>query len=153
MRTALLILFAVIFLAGCRGKDRIPIGILPQKKMQAVMWDMMRADQFLADYVLNKDSSLKKQTESIQLYQKIFLIHNIKKEVFQKSLSFYKSRPDLMKAIMDSMSKMPLKVSSDTLKPKQVADTLQKKTDTVRMDSINKNRTRLLKRKKRMPTK
>jgi hypothetical protein len=155
MRTGLLIFFSGIFLAGCGRKDKVPNGILPQKKMQAVMWDMMRADQFLADYVLNKDTSLKKQNESIQLYQKIFLIHNIKKEVFQKSFSFYKNHPDLMKAIMDSISKMPL-VTVDTMKQKMKTDSLLHKTDTIRKDTIINDTTRRfkgIKRIKRMPLK
>ena len=58
--------------------------ILPQKKMQAVLWDMMRADQFLTDYVLNKDSSLNKITESLKYYQQIFAIHKITGRISEK---------------------------------------------------------------------
>jgi hypothetical protein len=144
MRTGLLILCAFIFLAGCGGKDKIPNGILPQKKMQAVMWDMMRADQFLSDYVLNKDSSLNRKTESIKIYQKIFLIHKINKEVFQRSFSFYQSHPALLKVIMDSLSKIPETITSDTVKPMPVKDTLQQKKDTTVKDT-----TRPLKKIKR----
>ncbi len=61
--------------------------------MQAVLWDLMRADQFLADYVFNKDSSLDKTTESLKYYQKIFAIHKVSKEEFQESFSFYQAHP------------------------------------------------------------
>ena len=55
MRTGLLII-TILFFAGCKNKNAVPGNILPQSKMQAVIWDMMRADQFLTDYVLNKDT-------------------------------------------------------------------------------------------------
>ena len=58
MRISLLIVLLLIFTGGCKNNNGIPNSVLPQKKMQAILWDMMRADQFLADYVLNKDSSL-----------------------------------------------------------------------------------------------
>ena len=66
MRTGLLIAVVLFFAAGCKNKNGIPNSVLPQKKMQAILWDMMRADQFLADYILNKDSSLNKTTESLK---------------------------------------------------------------------------------------
>ena len=104
MRTGLMILYISYFIAGCKSKEEIPRNILPQKKMQAVLWDMMRADQFLADYILNRDTSLKKKTESIKLYQEIFDINKITKENFQQSFAFYQSHPALLKIIMDSIA-------------------------------------------------
>ena len=71
--------------------------------MQAVVWDMMRADQFVTILYLEKDSTLDRNTESIKLYQQVFRIHQISKEEFQQSLSFYRSHPALLKVIMDSL--------------------------------------------------
>ena len=104
--------------------------------MQAVLWDLMRADQFLADYVLKKDSSLNKETESIKLYQRIFLIHKISKELFRKSLSFYRSHPALLKVIMDSISRTPAAIPAKIIKPHPERDTaLQAKRGTLRKDT------------------
>jgi hypothetical protein len=104
MRAGLFIICCSFILTGCKSKNKIPTGILPQKKMQAVLWDMMRADQFLADFVLKKDSGLDKKTESMKLYKEVFAIHQISKEQFRESFSFFKSRPELFKVIMDSLS-------------------------------------------------
>jgi hypothetical protein len=101
----LLIIYCSIFFIACKKKDNVPDGILPAKKMQAVLWDIMRADQFLADYVFNKDSTKNKKTESIQLYSQVFAVHNISKEEFEKSFIYYKQHPQLMQVIMDSMSR------------------------------------------------
>ena len=104
MRTALLIICCLLIIAGCKNKNRIPADILPQKKMQAILWDMMRADQFLSDFVLNKDTGLDKRTESIKLYSRVFALHHTSMEEYERSFSFYKTHPALLKVIMDSLS-------------------------------------------------
>lgn len=105
MRSGLLIFYFFFLVTGCKNKEKIPDDILPPSKMQAVLWDMMRADQFFADYRVNKDTALNAEAESIKLYRQIFSIHNISKEQFQESFSFYQSHPAFLKGIMDSMSK------------------------------------------------
>ena len=150
MRTGLLIVLLLVFTAGCKNKNSIPNSVLPQKKMQAILWDMMRADQFLADYVLNKDSSLNKTTESLKYYQQIFAIHKTSKEEFQHSFSFYKSRPVLLKAIMDSISK-PTGDIAALAKPDSVATfpTLNKDTTIKNLQKILPDTSATQKKKKR----
>jgi hypothetical protein len=97
----------LLLFTACKNKDRVPGNIIPQKKIQAVLWDMMRADQFLANYVLNKDTAKKIETESLKYYQQIFAIHKISREEFQRSFSYYRSRPDMFRSIMDSISAPP----------------------------------------------
>jgi hypothetical protein len=116
MRSGFLIFVLVMLVAGCGNKNGVPSGIIPQQKMQLVLWDMMRADQFLADYVLNRDTSLKKETESFKLYQQVFAIHKISKDEFQRSLSYYTEHPLLFKAIMDSIS-APVDAPSKMIQP------------------------------------
>ncbi|MDZ4793667.1 MAG: DUF4296 domain-containing protein [Bacteroidota bacterium] len=131
MRNGLLILILLIITAGCRSKNKIPRDVLPQKKMQAILWDMMRVDQFLADYVLNKDSSKNKTTESLQYYQQVFAIHKISKEEFQRSFSYYKSHPVLLKAVMDSISASPKDTVQPAVMTKPVFDTGVAKADII----------------------
>ncbi len=135
MRTGLFIFWFSLLIAGCKNKNRVPAGIIQQKKMQAVLWDMMRADQFLGDFILKKDSTLNKKTESIKLYRKVFAIHQISKEQFVKSFSFYKSHPALFKVIMDSLSQ-PKKMEIDEMienpmLPDSIKQTQQKLKDSI----------------------
>jgi len=125
MRTGLLILYVSLLIAGCKSRDPIPNNVLPQKEMQVVVWDMMRVDQFLTDYVLPKDSSLNRRTESIKLYQQVFTIHKISKEEFQRSFSFYRSHPALLKVIMDSLSKLSTAAPTEIIKPQLITDSVQ----------------------------
>jgi uncharacterized protein DUF4296 len=77
--------------------------ILPENKMREVMWDMVRADQYVTDFVL-RDSTKKKKDESVKLYDEIFRLHKVTADEFKKSLAYYSSRPDLMRPIMDSLA-------------------------------------------------
>jgi hypothetical protein len=125
MTKGFLIVFTFFLLSACKSKNVVPSGVLPQKKMQAVLWDMMRADQFLADYVLNKDTSLKQDKESINLYQQILSINKITQEDFLNSFSYYKSHPLLLKAIMDSIANAPAQIIVDTVKPQVIVDSIK----------------------------
>ena len=97
-----LFLILAIFFSACVAKDKVPNGIIPQNEMRKLMWDMMRADAFVSDFVM-KDSTRNQKTESAILYEKIFSIHSTTEDVFKKSLIFYQSRPDLLKVITDSL--------------------------------------------------
>jgi hypothetical protein len=125
MKTGLFIACFLIIITGCKNKNRIPADIIPQKKMQNIVWDMMRADQFLSDFVLNKDSSLDKRTESIKLYSKVFAIHHISKEQYGKSFSFYKTHPALFKIIMDSLSQPKTEPPTEMIKQPTTLDSFQ----------------------------
>lgn len=92
---------------GCGQKREVPAGVLPRVQMQAVLWDLMRADQFLMDYVFRKDSALDKLTESQRYYQYIFAQHKISKEQFEKSFSWYQDHPTIFRALLDSIAAAP----------------------------------------------
>ena len=61
----------ILFLFSCNQNKKIPRGVLSQMKMKEVMWDMMKADEFVKQFV-GKDSSKDQQLESEKLYLKIF---------------------------------------------------------------------------------
>lgn len=92
----------LFFVAGCIRDNKIPRGILPQNEMRKVLWDLMRADAYVSDFIA-KDSARNSRTASDTLYQKVFAIHSTTQEIFRKSMEFYESRPDLLKTVMDSL--------------------------------------------------
>src|SRR4030095_2101145 len=97
-----LFIILIILTFGCIQDKKIPKEVLPQNEMRMIMWDLMRADAYVADFIM-KDSSRNQKAESAILYEKIFDIHSTTRETFKKSLAFYESRPDLFKAISDSL--------------------------------------------------
>jgi len=97
-------LFVIIVLASCGKKDKIPPGILEPDKMQAVLWDVIRADAFTTGFI-KKDSAKNATAENVALQQKIFSIHHVSKEDFYKSYDYYKSNTVIMKDMIDTMLK------------------------------------------------
>jgi hypothetical protein len=92
----------IILAFGCIQDKKIPKDVLPQNEMRKIMWDLMRADAYVSTFIM-KDSTKNQKTESAILYEEIFDIHSTTQETFKKSLAFYQSRPDLFKAISDSL--------------------------------------------------
>lgn len=104
MKKLSFLLFTLFFLFSCTDKDKIPKDILPKEKMQAVLWSMISAGEFLNSYIVNKDS-VDKVAESSKIYGQVFQVHHITKEEFDKSYLYYREHPDLMKVVLDSLSK------------------------------------------------
>ena len=92
----------ILLTFGCIQDKKLPKDIIPQNEMRKIMWDLMRADAYVATFIM-KDSTRNQKSESAILYEKIFDIHSTSREAFKKSLAFYESRPDLFKAISDSL--------------------------------------------------
>jgi len=97
----LTILLCLAFFS-CRVKNNIPNNVLSQEDMRTIMWDLMRADKFVSDFVA-RDSSVDRKRESYILYGKIYQLHGITEDKFKQSLAFYQGRPDLLKTITDSL--------------------------------------------------
>ena len=70
--------------------------------MQAVLWDVIKADAFTSEFI-KKDSAKDAVQENLKLQQEIFTIHHISKQDFYTSYDYYKQNPDLFRILMDSM--------------------------------------------------
>jgi hypothetical protein len=124
MKRIIFIFFSLLLVAaGCKKSDKIPRGVLPPAKMENVLLDMMRADEFLTGYVFSRDSALNKKAESIKAYQKIFRIHRVDKGEFEKSFSYYRSHPLLLKVMMDSLTNRLTRIAEEENKPKPIMTT------------------------------
>ena len=97
-----LFIILIILSFGCIRNNKVPKDVIPQNQMRKIMWDLMRADAYVTDFIV-KDSIRDKKAESAKLYEKIFEIHATTQETFKKSLAFYQSRPDLFKVVSDSL--------------------------------------------------
>ena len=120
-----IIIFSSI-IPACIQKNKVPKSILTQKDMTLVMWDLIKADE----YVYNKatmDSSFNKKQESVKLYEQVFRIHDTSREEFEKSLTFYQNRPDLLKAVMDSLRKFEVKYGDTQPQIPYFADSIRSK--------------------------
>lgn len=101
-RVVVFILLLFVVTACSQGK--VPKGVLSPPEMEAVLWDVLLADQ-TAEFYVQKDSAVSALQRHTDLYQQLFRIHKISKEDFQKSLRFYESHPQLLKPVLDSLQK------------------------------------------------
>lgn len=95
------VLAFVIF--ACKDDKKLPSGILKQKQMTDVLWDVMRADAYTKNYIA-KDSTKNSLAENVKLQQQIFAIHHTTKEEFYTSFAYYKNHTELMKVVLDSVT-------------------------------------------------
>lgn len=103
MRTPLIGVLLLLAVA-CNNDSKVPTGVLPKEKMEAVLWDLMRADE-LVNLKYAKDTSINRFDSSARLYQQVFQLHRTDQATFKKSFKYYQSRPDLLKPVFDSLQK------------------------------------------------
>ena len=97
-----MLLFVLGSLISCGNNDKKPSGILAPGKMQAVLWDVIKADAFTTEFI-KKDSTKNAVAENLKLQQEIFAIHKVSKTDFYKSYEYYRSHTTEFKVMLDSM--------------------------------------------------
>jgi hypothetical protein len=122
MKPLILFLSFGVILFSCKtDPEKLPGNILQPRQMQEVLWDMIRADLFVRDYVT--PDSVKKE-KSISIYQQILDIHHTNKEQFKESFAYYRAHPGSFKPILDSLEKQAIPQTPTEIKP--VIDTTKK---------------------------
>src|ERR1700712_5167698 len=102
MKNILLFILCVI-LFSCSGKNKVPLEIIQPKKMQDILWDVLRA-QALSVEIVRKDSTINEVAETKALTQKVFEIYRITSATFDQSYSWYTGHPEMLRSIFDSMN-------------------------------------------------
>lgn len=96
------LLVCLLLLYSCSNEPSVPKGVLTPKKMEAVLYDAVLADEWVGFAGL-QDSTFRLFSKSTALYDSILHIHDVTKETFQKSLQFYQQHPDILKDILESL--------------------------------------------------
>ena len=96
-----LIIILICSLVACKNNS-IPKDVLPEERMRSIMWDMLRADEYVMN-TLARDSSRTVKQHLNEQYNKVFAIHKIQGTQFYKSYQYYQQDPILHKRLMDSV--------------------------------------------------
>lgn len=102
MMKKLLVGFSILFFISCSSKQDIPSEIIQPEKMKVILWDVVRA-QYLAHLRAQKDSLTTESLETKILTAKVFKIHNVTMEKFDKSYAWYVKNPEVMSVFVDSL--------------------------------------------------
>jgi hypothetical protein len=103
MRIFSIIVFLIIFI-GC-SSNGIQKGILPLERMQFVLYDLIRVDEFINNYVI-KDSTIDIKKKRSILYEQVFKVHKTSREQFFSSYRYYQRNPKLQKELFDSLQQV-----------------------------------------------
>jgi hypothetical protein len=103
MRIIAGLFLALLVLAGCSDKDKVPSGIIQKEKMESLVWDMIQADQYAAIYLAKDSNRINVKNEQLKLYQQVFQLHQVSRDEFRKSFQFYLDRPDITRGLFDSL--------------------------------------------------
>ncbi len=102
MITKYIFIFGLVLTISCTNNNHTPSGILKSEKMQAILWDVIKADAFTTEYI-KKDTTKNDVEENLKLQTQIFAIHKVSKAVFYNSYAYYKSNMPLFIKMLDSM--------------------------------------------------
>ena len=101
MGKLLMFILASVLLSCGSSSDR-PDDVLPPKEMQAVLWDIIQADE-LVTYQSELDTTVDRKGKSIELYNQILHIHKVSEPQFKRSMAFYQKNPKELKVVLDSL--------------------------------------------------
>lgn len=96
-----LLVWSLTFAACGLGR---PKDILPQDKMQAVLWDIAQGSEFVNGYVYSRYPDLNRAVVNQQALKQIFALHKISRKEFEKSLEYYQRKPGVFVAMLDSIN-------------------------------------------------
>jgi hypothetical protein len=96
-------LLCLLLVAGCSEKDRIPSDVIDKEEMGNILWDMMQADQYAANYLIKDSARVNVKMETLKLYEEVFRLHKVTRDEFRKSFQFYQDRPDITRNLFDSL--------------------------------------------------
>lgn len=110
------IVLLVVILAGC-SSGPVPRGVLPPDRMQKIVYDLIRIDEFMNNFVI-KDSAIDAKKKRSSLYDEVFKVNNTNRKEFYSSYKYYQEHPDVQKEVFDSLHEsLNRKVEVGRMKP------------------------------------
>ena len=91
-----------IFTIFACSNSPVPKGIMQPDKMEAVVYYLLRVDEYLNNFAYKDTTESVKVKRSI-LYAKVFKLHNINRKTFYTSYRYYQQHPDIQKTLFDSL--------------------------------------------------
>lgn len=91
----------VVFIFSACNDKAVPADILPQQKMEKILWELLEADEWaLHNYPL--DTTARKQA-ALQHYATIYQMNGVDAATFRRSYDYYSERPALLSPVLDSV--------------------------------------------------
>lgn len=124
MKQAFIAIMGMILCVSCTNRTKVPKDILPKEKMGKVMWDLMQVDEYARTYI-SVDTCRDYKKERTILYQQVFNLHKVSRDVFNKSMEYYLHHPDLMLSIYDTLSARQTRIREEEARIKAINDSVR----------------------------
>ena len=105
----------IVLLTACSTNKTENQDLLPFKKMQQTVWQLMKVDEFLSRQ-LQTDTALKPSLEQAQYYQRVFDLNKIDRVQFYATLDYLDKHPVELKELMDSVEALSKREKLDFIK-------------------------------------
>lgn len=128
----------LVFFCSCADSKHVPGQYLQPVQMQQVLMDLLIADA-VNSLQISKDTAFKLQEQNKAAAEQVFKSYKISREQFEKSYSYYLSRPDLLQPIADSMAAIANRRSIETPLPTTVPTTNLSSRDSLKNRFRNGN--------------
>lgn len=102
----------ILMLSACADGSQIPRSVIQPAEMGKILFELNMAEEFVTGYVA-KDSAKNKDVEIKKEYHKIYLLHSVTEQEFEKSYSYYRQNPDIFRVVMDSLNSQAQRKRND----------------------------------------
>ncbi len=96
------IFICVLFIFARCSENPIPKGILAPDQMKKIVYDILKADEYVNNFV-SKDTAVNVKMKRSIIYEQVFTLHNTNRKEFYTSYKYYQEHPDIQKALFDSL--------------------------------------------------
>lgn len=105
----------VIFIA-CSSSP-VPKGTIQPDKMQKIVYDLVRVDEFINNFVY-KDPTINVKVKRSTMYEQVFKVHKVTRKDFYSSFKYYQQHPLVQKQLFDSLhEQLTRKQEAGRMKP------------------------------------
>jgi hypothetical protein len=95
-------LFILIFGFSCSKVTKVPDDIIGQEKMGVILFEIAMSEGYLENYTF-KDTTANRDSFLTVEMDKVLAIHKVSQKEFLEAYKFYKSSPELFKAMTDTV--------------------------------------------------
>jgi Domain of unknown function (DUF4296) len=118
MRIFPIVSLLIIFVACSSGP--VPKKVLQPERMQKIVYDLIRVDEFVNNFVV-KDTTIDLKKKRSTLYEQVFKVNNTTRKEFYSSYKYYQEHPDIQKGLFDSLSTNLNRKKAEPARKKPVA--------------------------------
>jgi hypothetical protein len=96
------LLLIILLMNSCSQVNRIPDNIIKQEEMGTILFEIAMSEGYLENYTF-RDTTVNRDSFLTNELDKVLAIHKVSQKDFLEAYTFYKSNPEIFKAITDTV--------------------------------------------------